>query len=243
MNKKILLLIAIILIVFFMLIYINKNNFNSFSNTNIKLSDNLSDKDIINLKKGQQIMSDLMEEFDRICRKYNIKYWCIGGTLIGAMRHKGWIPWDADLDIGMLKEDYVKFKRVSSKELNIEYSLTEPKDKPCHKIRTNKAIYIKTPWSTDWDSNKGLQLDIFIFETDDNKKNIYSNCCSVVGIPDKKKRLYSDIFPLKELYFDNIKVYVPNKYKKISKEVWGDYPPKLIDESKRYPHEGLIKIL
>ena len=78
----------------------------------------------------------MLKEFNRICRKYNIKYWCIGGTLIGAMRHKGWIPWDADLDIGMLKEDYLKFKKVSASELNEEYSLSEPKNKACFKIRT-----------------------------------------------------------------------------------------------------------
>jgi phosphorylcholine metabolism protein LicD len=241
MDTNIIFLTIIIFIVF-MLLY--RNNFNLFSNTNkILLSDKLSKDDIVNLKKGQKIMSRMLKEFNRICRKYNIKYWCIGGTLIGAMRHRGWIPWDADLDIGMLKEDYIKFKRVSANELNKEYSLTEPKNKACFKIRTNKAIYAKTLWSADWDSNEGLQLDIFVFETDSDKKHIYSKNCSVVGRPDKYKRLYSDIFPLKQLYFDNIKVYVPNKYKIISKEVWGDYPPKLIDIPKRYPHEGLIKIL
>ena len=48
------------------------------------------------------------------------------------------------------------------------------------------------------------------------------------------------IFPLKELYFDNILVYVPNKYKKFCKDVWSSYPPKELPLNKQYPHEGEI---
>ena len=63
------------------------------------------------------------------------------------------------------------------------------------KYEQNIANYVKTSWSADWDSNEGLQLDIFVFETDTDKKHVKnSKNSSVVGRPDKYKRPYSDIY-------------------------------------------------
>ena len=59
---------------------------------------------------------EIWAEVDRICQKHSVKYFAEGGTLIGAARHKGFIPWDDDLDISMLRPDYEKFKQVAEKE-------------------------------------------------------------------------------------------------------------------------------
>ena len=66
------------------------------------------------LKRMQGIQLELMSELDRVCRKHDIKYTITCGTLLGAVRHHGFIPWDNDADVSMLREEYEKFRLVAN---------------------------------------------------------------------------------------------------------------------------------
>lgn len=72
-------------------------------------------------KRAWNVQIQLINELDRICKKYNIHYFAYGGTLLGAVRHKGFVPWDDDVDIAMLRPDYEKFKSVVFKEIKLPY--------------------------------------------------------------------------------------------------------------------------
>ena len=74
-------------------------------------------------KKLWNVQIGLIKEFDRICKKYNLRWFAFSGTLIGAARHKGFIPWDDDVDIFMMRPDYEKFKRIAMQEVKSPYFL------------------------------------------------------------------------------------------------------------------------
>ena len=108
----------------------------------------------------------LADEVKRICEKHNIRYFMIAGTLLGAVRHKGFIPWDDDMDFGMLRNDYDKFVSVCAAEIdeNKFYLQTDKKDKyytfNFAKLRLCGTKVIES-FSFDVQTNQGIYIDIF----------------------------------------------------------------------------------
>lgn len=80
------------------------------------------------LKQLQNTEVDMLEVLVRICEKYDIKYFAIYGTAIGCIRHQGFIPWDDDIDVGMLWEDYKKLRAVPKEEWGDSVVLCDPSD-------------------------------------------------------------------------------------------------------------------
>lgn len=104
-------------------------------------------------------------EADRICRKHGIRYFVIAGTLLGAVRHHGFIPWDDDLDIGLPRADYERFLRVAAKELDGRFFLqTNETDREyflCYaKIRVNGTRMVEAN-AMDCAIHHGVYIDVF----------------------------------------------------------------------------------
>ena len=113
---------------------------------------------------------EILKEIDRICKKNNIKYFLTGGSLLGAVRYGKSIPWDDDLDIGMLRSDFEKFRKICPMEIDttkFAYA-SYTTEENCHylfdKIRL-KNTYFSTGFSSQYKIQDGVFVDIFVYDT------------------------------------------------------------------------------
>lgn len=127
------------------------------------------------IKSIQNILLLYLLEIDRICRKHHIKYFLAGGTLLGAIRHKGFIPWDDDADVMMLREDYNKFLNVVQSELPHNITLhTQDTDPKTHcvftKLRIDNTMFA-TRWTSKFpDMHNGVFFDVLAHDQTANSK-------------------------------------------------------------------------
>ncbi len=118
------------------------------------------------LRKLQMEMLDLLVEFDRICRKHNIRYFLSGGTLLGAIRHQGFIPWDDDVDVELLRKDYQKFCEVCENEIFSKKFFFQTYENDEHynwvygKMRLKNTAYIREGQS-HLNQKTGICIDVF----------------------------------------------------------------------------------
>lgn len=118
------------------------------------------------LQRHQAVLLELLTEFDRICKKHDIPYVLFAGTALGAVRHQGFIPWDDDLDVAMLRPEYERFLQVAPKELNTEtfYLQAEFSDHwPMFfsKLRKNGTACMERFVPKDPQLHQGIYMDIF----------------------------------------------------------------------------------
>ena len=121
----------------------------------------------ISLDEAKKIMLDILIDFDRICKQHNLTYWLDYGTMLGAIRHNGFIPYDDDIDIAMPRDDYNKFLKIYYKELPHHLFLQTKKNDPAFpqyytKIRNTKTIFIEhEEEGREVGYNQGIFIDIF----------------------------------------------------------------------------------
>ncbi len=119
------------------------------------------------LRKAQGIMLDMLVEFDKICQKFDLTYWLDSGTLLGAVRHKGFIPWDDDIDISMPIEDYEKFQKIAQNVLSDDIFFQTKESDPAFKfdyikLRSNRASIVEFhEKDREIEYHQGLFIDIF----------------------------------------------------------------------------------
>lgn len=121
------------------------------------------------VKALQRQQQDLIAEVDRICKKCGIRYCMVGGTMLGAIRHKGYIPWDDDADIGFLREEYEKFREACKTELDSErYYMQDLRDTPGYrwgygKLRRCNTEFIRLN-QEDMPYGMGISIDLMPFD-------------------------------------------------------------------------------
>lgn len=148
------------------------------------------------LEQLQNTELEMLIEVDRICRKNNIKYSLDGGTLLGAIRHDGFIPWDDDADIVMLRPEYDKFYKACQKELDKKrFFLQEYRTDVNYrwgysKMRRNGTIFLREG-QEHIKCNQGVFIDIFVYDNvPDNffVRRIHLFICFCI-----RKSLYSEV--------------------------------------------------
>ncbi|MDO4413638.1 MAG: LicD family protein [Erysipelotrichaceae bacterium] len=120
---------------------------------------------------------EILKVLDDICKKENLQYYLAAGTLLGAVRHHGFIPWDDDVDVIMPVDDFIKFNEVAKKHLGDQYFLQTSKTDPDYgylftKIRKNGTT-LMSPWERNNPGHHGVWVDIFPIIPINNKMDYY----------------------------------------------------------------------
>lgn len=118
---------------------------------------------------AQKVMLEILVEIHRICVENDINYWLEAGTLLGAIRHKGFIPWDDDCDVSMPRKDYERFLQIAQEKLpETMFLQTKETDKeyplPWAKIRKNGTLLIETGETGEEKYHHGIFVDIFPYD-------------------------------------------------------------------------------
>ena len=113
----------------------------------------------------QEKLLEILKAFIKVCDKHNLQYFLVYGSTLGAIRHKGFIPWDDDIDVAMPRGDYEKYLQLQSEYEGTPYFIQTFKTDPCYiynyaKLRDSSTTFIENPFKNHR-INHGLFIDIF----------------------------------------------------------------------------------
>ncbi|HBJ1651646.1 phosphorylcholine transferase LicD [Clostridium botulinum] len=124
-------------------------------------------------KKVQELTLVMLQEFIKVCEENNLRWFFTGGALIGVLRHKGYIPWDDDIDIGMPRPDYEKFLKISESMLSKGYGISNHETDPTWCFNMSQLI------------DEESEIEIFTSETP-RICNIWIDIFPLDGLPNNK---------------------------------------------------------
>lgn len=173
---------------------------------------NIDPQFLFDIRELQLKVLEVMIEIDRICKKHDITYFLSAGTALGAVRHSGFIPWDEDMDIGMLREDYEKFRKVVNSELSsgFYYQTIKRGSEYCYpfdQIGLKNTAYVTETYMKA-KMHQGLHIDIFPFDkvSEDEQERIQQveNFHNYRDLLRKKmlRKAYTSRNPIKQFIVD-----------------------------------------
>lgn len=173
------------------------------------------------LNRLHQVQLEMLDEIDRLCTKHGLSYWLDSGTALGAVRHGGFIPWDDDVDIGMMREDYNKFIEIAKKEMSENYVIQDNVSEPTYNNFHIKIRKLNTVYPQSYNAKykyRGIQLDIFPFDyaPDDSAKTKkkYTMLQRYRSLCDMASRKVLSHNPIKRLVQLVIKIVPTSVYRK-----------------------------
>jgi lipopolysaccharide cholinephosphotransferase len=151
----------------------------------------------IGLEEQKRIQLEMLVDFDRFCTEHQLRYYLHCGTLLGAVRHQGYIPWDDDIDVSMPRWDYEQFIRLYNEQrVNPDYEVISFLQNPDFYLPFAKLIHRRTQLAeaVDSDLKLGIYLDIFPLDNMGDTK-------------EEAKRLFDEVYVLRQkLIVQNLKL-------------------------------------
>ncbi|MCR5700020.1 MAG: LicD family protein [Candidatus Saccharibacteria bacterium] len=155
---------------------------------------------------------EMLEKFQEVCNKHNLKWFLIGGSLLGAIRHNGFIPWDDDIDIAMFRDDYKKLIKIAPKEFTQPFFFQTPYTDKVYRghaqLRYDGTTAI-LPEEINRSHHQGIFIDIFPFdEYPDTKHGWNKQAYQVREIQCLYEDYFNEYFPTETLKKEHIRAII-----------------------------------
>ena len=121
------------------------------------------------LHKLQQLELSILDDFMQVCRENNLSWWAMAGTGIGALRHQGFIPWDDDIDVGLLRADYDRLNRIFKEQFSDKYIVVNADEFPSYPLATTRitlkdSLFVEDSLKRVKNCPMGIFLDVYAFD-------------------------------------------------------------------------------